>query len=69
MRYKDYDWDIPERLQDWTQANTAVLMDIRDELKEIRRRLAFGLCADFLAVPLTLKQIQRNTTKRKRGKK
>jgi hypothetical protein len=34
-RKKDVEWTLPEKLEDWTQVNAAILMDIRDELKKL----------------------------------
>lgn len=48
------------------QVNVAVLMDIRDELKELNRLLH---CSNFVAIPTILRTIRRNTTKRRRNKK
>lgn len=48
------------------QVQIALLMDIRDELKEIKGRLGFGVCSDFLNVPSVLKRIDANTRKPKR---
>lgn len=39
-RYKDADWSLPEgKIETWQQVEIAVLMDIRDELKAINRKL------------------------------
>lgn len=38
-RHKDANWQLPEKAEDWTQVQTAVLMDIRDELKELNSKL------------------------------
>lgn len=38
-RHKDVNWTLPDRCQDWHQVAVSVLMDIRDELKNINRRL------------------------------
>lgn len=38
-RHKDGNWNIPDKVENYEQASLAVLMDIRDELKENGRRL------------------------------
>lgn len=65
-RHKDQNWKIPDRPENWTQANTAVLMDIRDELKRLNSLLN---CPNFIAIPRTLRRISANTHKPKRRKK
>lgn len=65
-RQKDQNWTIERNLDGkWSfdAAHLAVLMDIRDELKAMRRRPD---CAETLAIPRMLKQIRANTTKRRR---
>jgi len=64
-RHKDGDWKLPDRCADWTQVEVAILMDIRDELKQLNRLLR---CPNFLAIPYTLNKIERNTRKPKRRK-
>ncbi len=69
-RHKDVDWNLPASGRDegltWEHAKISVLMDIRDELKAINRRLN---CVDTLRIPYTLRMIQRNTAKTKRKKR
>lgn len=55
-RRKDVNWDLPERVETWEQVQVAVLMDIRDELKQLNRTLG---CHNFLSIPHTLKGIRR----------
>lgn len=38
-RHKDANWNLSEPALTWEQAQIAVLMDIRDELKSINRLL------------------------------
>lgn len=38
-RYKNADWNLPDKAETWQQASVAVLMDIRDELQSINRKL------------------------------
>lgn len=59
-RHKDANWTLPETLEDWQQAQLAVLMDIRDELKRMN---AVIQCSNFIAVPSILRRISTNTAK------
>lgn len=62
-RHKDVNWNLPEGfIETWEQANTAVLMDIRDELKRLN-----GLfhCLNFMSIPNKLDAIRRNTAKKR----
>lgn len=67
-RHKDVAWNLPEgrpgtngmRVHEWESIHAAILMDIRDELKNINRRLN---CPDTMAMPRYLKLIARNTAK------
>lgn len=68
-RQKNCNWDIitdKERQINkkisWAGAQTAVLMDIRDELQKLNTTLN---CPNFIRIPSTLDQIVRNTTTRK----
>lgn len=55
-RYKDSDWNLPgPKCQTWEQAQTAVLMDIRDELRALNRTLN---CHNFQSIPTLLRRIQ-----------
>lgn len=68
-RRKDVFWNLYTNSSGnltWEQVNVAVLMDIRDELKELNRLLH---CSNFVAIPTILRTIRRNTTKRRRNKK
>lgn len=49
----------------WEGVHTALLMDIRDELKQLNGLLG---CPNFVEIPRTLRAIRRNTAK-PRGKK
>lgn len=42
-RKKDVSWNIPEKEVQYEHATLAVLMDIRDELKEIKQSLPWRL--------------------------
>jgi hypothetical protein len=67
MRHARTDWNLPEDgTLTWQQAEIAVLMDIRDTLDVISRKLSALECPNFQAIPQTLTQIKRNTTKRRR---
>ena len=58
--YGDFAEKIPGRL-------LATLMDIRDELREIKNRLAPLQCGNFLNIPRKLDRIGRNTERKKRN--
>lgn len=47
----------------WERVMVAVLLDLRDELQAIRRRLD---CYETLGIPHTLKAIEKNTEKKNR---
>lgn len=68
-RYKDANWNLTEPVPTWEQAQTACLMDIRDELKAIEASLRVLRCGNFIAIPGKLDAIRRNTTKRKYTRK
>lgn len=38
-RHKNANCPLPDRFETWEQVNTAILMDIRDELQAINRAL------------------------------
>lgn len=67
-RKKDANWSLnilPSGNVSTDDAQLAVLMDIRDELKILNRLLQ---CKNFIDIPFKLEAIKRNTTKpRKRG--
>ena len=68
-RYKDSLWEIPTDLDGKVKiqfVQTALLMDIRDELKTLNKILG---CRSFIDVPKILREIRRNTNKPKRKKK
>lgn len=67
-RHKDIEWDQPAKVTEWSQVDTALLMDIRDELRLIRRRLGALECPNFLAIPGTLDRLVKNTTKPRKRK-
>jgi hypothetical protein len=56
-RHKDGDWRLATGAEGdkltWEQANLAVLMDLRDELKALNRLLA---CPRFVGMPTFLRQ-------------
>jgi hypothetical protein len=64
MRHKDTGWILPgPKVENWEQAGVAVMMDIRDELKQLNRLLA---CPNFIGIPATLHRIELNTRKRRK---
>lgn len=68
-RFKDEDWNLADdqgKIGTWERVTIAVLMDIRDELRQLNfttRR------ANFLEIPFKLDAIVRNTRKRRPCKK
>lgn len=70
-RHKDVDWNLPEgtpngkgnNIHSCNSIHSAILMDIRDELKRLNNRIQ---CHDFLQIPRVLRAIQRNTGKKKK---
>ena len=62
-------------IETWEQAGIAVLMDLRDELKELVRTnreidnsLRALRCRNFLRIPAKLDRIGRNTEKKRKLK-
>lgn len=72
-RHKDCNWNLREgkpgeqgqTLHDVKTIQAALLMDIRDELKQLNALLA---CPRFIGIPTTLDHIAANTRKPKRGR-
>lgn len=68
-RRKDANWTICSDTDgpqiSFDGAQLAVLMDLRDELKLLNRLLR---CENFLAIPKILRDLERNTRKRKKLK-
>lgn len=63
-RQKDSNWSIGDGPSySYDAAHLAVLMDLRDELKRLNRLLH---CPNFIEIPRILREIRRNTTRRKR---
>lgn len=64
-RHKDVSWNLYTNSSGnitLEQVNVAVLMDIRDEMKQLNRLFH---CSNFLEIPRILRTIRRNTTKRR----
>ncbi len=55
---KDTEWTIPNGTINYEQAQLAVLMDLRDELKRLNRLL---YCSNFTSIPSVLHSIKKNT--------
>ncbi len=70
-RHKDSNWSLPEGTPNgkgstehsWPAIHSAILMDIRDELKSLNAVLH---CPNFLEIPRVLREIRRNTTKNRK---
>lgn len=68
-RHKDTEWNLPERFPDWNHAQVALLMDLRDELKQLNQLLHRQ---NFIEIPRILRGIRRKLptkVKKKRGRK
>lgn len=68
QRFKNQDWRLATNLDGTvpiTHVQTAVLMDIRDELQRLNSLLH---CYRFIGIPNQLEKIVRNTAKRRRKK-
>ena len=68
---KDVNWDVKTTNDGRSatcceEARLAVLMDIRDELKKLNGLLG---CHNCIVIPQLLRDIKRNTTKRKYKRK
>ena len=66
-RHADKDWNLPIdngtiNNHEWASVHSALLMDIRDELRRIRRVLE---CRKFQRIPAALKGIRANTERKK----
>ena len=65
-RFKNIGWKLSDehgQIPDWERVQVAVLMDIRDELKNLNALLH---CKNFQDIPGILRQLQMNTRKPKR---
>jgi hypothetical protein len=65
-RHKNSNWNLPFTLENWEQASVAVLMDIRDELRNLNQLLN---CPNALRIPRILDAIVVNTRKARKKKK
>jgi hypothetical protein len=67
-RHKDVTWGMERNLNgtlSYDQAQLAVLMDIRDEMKRLNQLLH---CNNFMGIPYKLDRISANTHRPKRRK-
>lgn len=69
----DTDWDLkPNRVEGGTSyysqehVTQAILMDIRKELRRLNTLLG---CRNFIDIPVTLRAIRRNTSKRRKKRR
>jgi hypothetical protein len=60
-RNKDVEWTLPDKLDNWTQVNTAVLMDIRDELKKLNSLMH---CSNVIGGFRALQRLDRRLAKK-----
>lgn len=66
--FKNMDWEIkkgnlPNSVASVNEASLAVLMDIRDELQKLNSVFS---CSNFVQIPQVLKDIRKNTNKRRK---
>ena len=64
-RKKNVAWEVADetgKVATWDCVQVAVLMDIRDELQRLNRLLH---CSNFTDIPMILRRVEKNTTKRK----
>lgn len=62
---QNFDWNIergPSGYYSWEDIHAALLMDIRAELRKLNTVFA---CPNAIEIPNILREIRRNTTKRK----
>lgn len=59
-------WGLPTKDYTWEHVKIALLMDLRNELKTLNRLIG---CHNTMAIPGLLRDIKRNTTRRKYKKK
>jgi hypothetical protein len=67
-RFKDVEWNLQtgpnyNSTATWEQAGIAVMMDVRDELKQLNRLLN---CRNFLQIPWELYEIRKAVQRKKR---
>lgn len=73
-RHRDTQWNLPEgrpagggsTTHSWEAIHSAILMDIRDELKQLNQLFR---CTNFLRIPAKLDRIGRNTEKTRRARR
>ena len=71
-KYKDSVWSIdllPSGMVSHANAELAVLMDIREELKALHATMSILKCHNFIRIPHVLEAIRRNTNKPKKAAK
>ena len=71
-RHAGLQWNLPDgkpssdgrsNVHSWDSIHAALLMDVRDELQRLNEIFR---CANFLEIPRTLREIKRNTTRKKK---
>lgn len=69
-RHKDSIWNVSNErgeVEIWEQVQVAVLMDLRDELKEIAHQMRklnrVFQCPNFLEIPRVLRSIRTSTSR------
>ena len=67
-RWKDTNWNLAGKDPPCDHAILAVLMDLRDELSQMKESLQVLGCPEFRAIPRKLERIARNTKRKRRQK-
>lgn len=75
-KFKNIEWDLASdegSITSWDHVKIAVLMDIRDELKEanayLRTIASVISCNRFIAIPSAIDKIVKNTARKRRPQK
>jgi hypothetical protein len=64
-RHKNANWRVPDS-PTTEQAILTMLMDLRDEMKEMNNHLRVLSCPNFLRIPKTLDAIRLHTRKKRK---
>lgn len=64
-RHKNANWLLNEPAKTWDECQLAVLMDLRDELRDMNHKLSVLQCTNFIRIPRMLDAIRLQTRKRK----
>lgn len=71
-RRKNVQWTLPTPVTDWDQVNSALLMDIRDELQTLNRTMSCSRVIDMANAMIQMnRRLERNyriVSKRRKAK-